>query len=98
MSIRGPVLLIERSQGMAHRYRVGQMLEMLASPMNGNRPSGTCQVIFCLPRDSGPYRYRVKPLRGGAERIVDEIDLSPSKASAPALDDGPIRGISVKPR
>jgi hypothetical protein len=65
---------------MPHRYAVGQMLELRSAPRHSNRPSGPCEVIACLPHDRGPLLYRVKSWGEGNERVVEELDLSPSDA------------------
>lgn len=64
---------------MTHRYAVGQILEMRASPRTSTRVAGPCEVIFRLPHDRGPVLYRVRSLNETVERIVDEIDLTLSK-------------------
>lgn len=66
---------------MSHRYKVGQMLELRSSPTFSNRPAGPCEVLSCLPHDSGPVLYRVQSLNERNERVVDEIDLTPSSAT-----------------
>jgi len=66
---------------MSHRYKVGQMLELRSSPTFSNRPAGPCEVLACLPHDSGPVLYRVQSLNERNERVVDEIDLTPSSAT-----------------
>lgn len=65
---------------MDHRYKVGQMLDLRSAPRHSNRPSGPCEVVACLPHDKGPVLYRVKSLGESNERVVEEIDLSPSDA------------------
>lgn len=68
---------------MQHRYKVGQMLDLRSAPQRSNRRAGPCEVVFCLPHDNGPILYRVKSLGENNERVVDEIDLSPSDALNP---------------
>ncbi|HWU16479.1 MAG TPA: hypothetical protein VN155_02245 [Devosia sp.] len=70
---------------MPHRYRVGQMLDLRSAPRHSNRPPGPCEVVFCLPHDKGPVFYRVKSWGEGYERVVDEVDLLPSKAMKTVL-------------
>jgi hypothetical protein len=65
---------------MSHRYKVGQMLHLRSAPRHSNRPAGPCEVIHCLPHEKGPVLYRVKSWGESNERVVDEIDLSPSTA------------------
>jgi hypothetical protein len=85
---------------MTHRYKVGQILEMRASPRTSTRPAGPCEVLFLLPYEGGPILYRVRALDENTERVVDEIDLSPSDAKAPQA--GPSTGspftIAIKHR
>lgn len=72
---------------MSHRYRVGQMLELRSAPRHSNRPAGPCEVMSCLPHDKGPVLYRVKSWGESNERVVEEIDLSPSTAVKTVLED-----------
>ena len=69
---------------MAHRYHVGQTLELRPSPLVSNRPAGLCEVRSCLPIERGVVQYRVKSEHERGERVVDEIDLSPSSSSLSA--------------
>jgi len=73
---------------MAHHYKVGQMLDLRSAPRHSNRPSGPCEVISCLPHDSGPVLYRVKSRSETIERVVEETDLSPSTARRAASKAG----------
>lgn len=68
---------------MTHIYKVGQMLNLRSAPRQSNRPNGLCEVIACLPHDSGPVQYRVKSQGESNERVVEENDLSPSDANKP---------------
>lgn len=70
---------------MSHRFQIGQMLELRSAPRHSNRPAGPCQVVACLPHEKGPVLYRVKSQGENNERVVEEIDLSPSTASKPKL-------------
>jgi hypothetical protein len=63
---------------MQHRYSVGQMLEMRSAPRHSNRPAGVCEVVSCLPHEKGPLLYRVRSLGENNDRVVEEIDLTPS--------------------
>lgn len=64
---------------MTHLYKVGQLLELTSAPRHSNRPAGLCEVVFCLPHDTGPVLYRVKARGENVERVVQESDLTPSK-------------------
>ncbi|RYE51106.1 MAG: hypothetical protein EOP21_02240 [Hyphomicrobiales bacterium] len=73
---------------MSHLYKIGQMLDLRSAPRHSNRPAGPCEVISCLPHESGPVLYRVKSRGETNERVVEEGDLSPSDASKSALVEG----------
>ena len=73
---------------MPHLYKVGQMLELRSAPRHSNRPAGPCEVISCLPHDKGPVLYRVKSWGESNERVVEEVDLSPSAAMKTVFSDG----------
>ncbi|KQN70007.1 hypothetical protein DevBK_02845 [Devosia sp. BK] len=66
---------------MSHLFKVGEMVDLRSAPRHSNRPNGPCEVIACLPHDSGPVQYRVKSRGESVERVVDEVDLSPSNAT-----------------
>ncbi|GGF15981.1 hypothetical protein GCM10011321_04850 [Youhaiella tibetensis] len=66
---------------MSHRYAVGQMLDLRSAPRHSNRPTGPCEVVACLPHEKGPVLYRVKSWGESNERVVEEVDLSPSSAT-----------------
>lgn len=63
---------------MLHRFTTGQVLDLRSAPRQSNRPSGPCEVISCLPHEKGPILYRVRSRSETVERVVDEVDLSPS--------------------
>jgi hypothetical protein len=71
---------------MNHRFETGQVLELRSAPRHSNRPAGLCEVISCLPHDKGPLLYRVKSRNESIERVVDEVDLSPSDAVKTAIE------------
>lgn len=73
---------------MPHLYKVGQMLELRSAPRHSNRPAGPCEVISCLPHDKGPVLYRVKSWGESNERVVEEVDLSPSAAMKTVFAEG----------
>jgi hypothetical protein len=73
---------------MSHRYKVGQMLDLRSAPRHSNRPSGPCEVVACLPHEKGPVLYRVKSWGETNERVVEEIDLSPSAAMKTVFAEG----------
>lgn len=60
-----------------HRFAVGQRLAMASGGREISRGASACYVVFLLPHDSGPLRYRVRSDNETFERIVDEVDLAP---------------------
>jgi hypothetical protein len=71
---------------MAHLYKAGQMVQLRSAPRQSTRLSGPCEILSCLPHDKGPLLYRVKSELEGTQRVVDEVDLSPSDASKEAAE------------
>jgi hypothetical protein len=59
-----------------HRFAVGQRLAMAPGGREISRGASTCSVVFLLPYEGGPLRYRVRSDSESFERIVDENDLS----------------------
>ncbi len=62
-----------------HAYRVGERLAMARGSRDIARPAATCQVTAIVPHETGPLLYRVRSDAESFERIVDEIDLAPSR-------------------
>lgn len=60
---------------MTHKYTVNQTVELRSAPRLSNRPSGNCRIIALLPRERGPFQYRVQSSNEAVERVVDEDDL-----------------------
>jgi hypothetical protein len=73
--------LRQKKDAMAHLYKAGQMVELRSAPKHSNRLSGPCEILSCLPHDKGPFFYRVQSQLEGIQRVVDEVDLSPSDIS-----------------
>lgn len=86
---------------MQHRYQVGQILELRSAPRLSNRPAGLCEVLACLPHESGPVLYRVQSINERNERVVQESDLAAtSKTAEPtqAEDKSLFTGIAITRR
>ena len=62
--------------GQRHRFAVGQRLAMAPGGREISRGASTCRVVFLLPYEGGPLRYRVRSDNESFERIVEENDLS----------------------
>lgn len=58
-------------------YRVGQRLMLLGGGNRWSRTHAPCQVLAVLPKENGPFSYRVRSDAESYERIVVETDLTP---------------------
>ena len=58
-----------------HKFTVGQVLEFLPSPRDGNIPRGKYKVQRLLPSETKDLQYRVKHSVDGHERVIAESQL-----------------------
>jgi len=58
----------------AHRFRVGQMVELLPTTLRAAAP-GAYEIVRLIPIESGPPQYCLKSREERHERIVPEYDL-----------------------
>ena len=58
-------------------YQIGQRLALKGGGNHWARTASTCSVTAVLPRDAGPFLYRVRSEAENYERVVAEADLSP---------------------
>ena len=68
---------------MSHKFRVGQMVELVHRTVE-NAPRGQYEVRKLMPdsdRDSGVPIYRIKSADETHERVAQESDLAPLRAS-----------------
>lgn len=59
-----------------HKFTVGQTVEFLPGPRDGNVRRGQYKVQRLLPSESKDLQYRVKHALDGHERVVTESQLS----------------------
>jgi hypothetical protein len=59
-----------------HKYTIGQEVEFLPGRMDFNIPRGTYRILRQLPVEANTCQYRVKNLRDGHERIMNENQLA----------------------
>jgi hypothetical protein len=59
-----------------HKFTVGQMVEFLPGPRDGNVPRGKYKVQRLLPSETKDLQYRVKHAVDGHERVVAESQLA----------------------
>ena len=58
-----------------HKFKVGQMVELVPAHF-GLIPSGRAyKVLRLLPRDAGQHQYRIKTITEEFERVAKESDL-----------------------
>jgi hypothetical protein len=66
----------------AHRYRVGERLQMANGGRTFSRVAATCVVVARLPYEGhGSLLYRVRSETEQYERVVAEMDLSQTQPS-----------------
>ncbi len=63
----------------AHRFRIGQTVDLIASTSR-SAASGRYEIVSLRPTDGGSPQYRVKSKSENHERVVAESDLVPSRA------------------
>lgn len=61
---------------IAHRFHVGQRLQMLGGGRSWARAGGVCKVTALMPHERGPLLYRVRSEMESFERVVAEDDLT----------------------
>ena len=59
-----------------HKFSTGQKVEFRPGSMDGNVPLGAYTIVKPLPVEANTFRYRVKNVRDGHERVVVESQLS----------------------
>ncbi|MEJ0045731.1 MAG: hypothetical protein WDN04_06110 [Rhodospirillales bacterium] len=64
----------------SHKYTVGQVVQFLTGPQDGNIPRGRYKVQRLLPSETRDMQYRVKHLVDGHERVVRESQLAVDRA------------------
>jgi len=58
-----------------HKFTIGQTVEFLPGPRDGNTPRGSYKVQRLLPSETRDLVYRVKLVVDGHERVVLESQL-----------------------
>ena len=66
----------------AHRYAVGDRVELQPAPYDGTAPRGAYTIVRQLPNGMPDREYRVKSASDGHERVVQESRLV-ARAVAP---------------
>ncbi len=59
-----------------HKFSVGQVVDFLPGPRDGNIPRGRYKVQRLMPSETGDLQYRVKHALDGHERVVPESQLA----------------------
>jgi len=58
-----------------HKFAVGQMVDFLPGPGDGNVPRGKYRIQRLQPSETRDMQYRVKHAVDGHERVVSESSL-----------------------
>lgn len=61
---------------ISHKFNIGQTVEFLPGPHDGNVRRGQYKVQRLLPGESNDLHYRVKHALDGHERVVAESQLT----------------------
>lgn len=64
-----------------HRFKVGQMVELLPTTLRSAAP-GAYEIVRLIPIESGAPQYCLKSRDEKHERIVTEHDLFPAREPA----------------
>ena len=59
----------------SHKYKVGQSLLFSPRRLGHQEGNQSCEVIRCLPFESGEFQYRIKCGYDKVERIAKESQL-----------------------
>lgn len=59
-----------------HKFAVGQMVDFLPGPGDGNVPRGKYRIQRLQPSETRDNQYRVKHAVDGHERVVSESNLA----------------------
>ena len=59
-----------------HKFKIGEVVEFLPGPRDGNVPRGRYKVQRLLPSETRDAQYRVKHAVDGHERVVVESQLA----------------------
>ncbi len=59
-----------------HRFAVGQTVDFLPGPADGNIPRGKYTIQRLLPSETRDLQYRVRHGLDGHERVVPESQLA----------------------
>lgn len=65
-----------------HKFAVGQDVEFLPGPFDGNTPRGVYTITRALPGDDLDRTYRARSAKDGLERVFRETQLRPGATSA----------------
>lgn len=65
------------SKIVMHKFRIGQVLDLLPSHGSSTRRAGECEIIALLPFEGHVVQYKVQSRTETYLRIVSESDLRP---------------------
>jgi hypothetical protein len=73
VGLDGLVLFSRRH--IMHKYKIGQVLDLLPNRGASNRKAGECKIVALLPYEGQVIQYRVQSTNETHQRIVSETDL-----------------------
>jgi hypothetical protein len=60
-----------------HKYKIGQVLDLLPNRGSSTRRAGECKIVSLLPYEGQTVQYRIQAKSETHQRIVNENDLQP---------------------
>ena len=60
-----------------HKYKIGEMLDLLPNRGSSSRRAGECEIVALLPYEGHQVQYKVQAKAETHLRIVSETDLQP---------------------
>jgi hypothetical protein len=66
----------------SHKYKVGQMVDLIPSNIGVTSSRRGYKILRLLPREGGQHLYRIKTIAEAFERIAKENELVRSAAGA----------------
>lgn len=69
-------------RAMAHRFGLGQIVQLSHTRLRGVPASGTYEVVRLLPPDGPSMQYRIKAVGETFERLVQEHEIVSASPAA----------------
>lgn len=66
-------------QADMHKFKIGEVLDLLPSHGSSSRRAGECKIVALLPFEGHVVQYKVQAKTESHLRIVSESDLRPTQ-------------------